>query len=152
MKTEYAGHEITFDEQKEIWTADLGDLGTRENTSLVKLKAAIDRAGEERKKRVEAQAAFSIFTEWGASRVVPLRVTSKVEGNYGRAEFWTVDVRKDRTKRSAHEMYAHDDHNQTTLTAIKAVWAEEAALKEHRGKLIESLHPFVWQEATHDQA
>jgi hypothetical protein len=147
MDKEYAGYKITYNESTEEWEADLGDYGTRNNASLAKLKEAIDRAGQEKKKKPTPQSAFKLGgMRYSDKKVFTLlKVTSKAGSPFaGRDEFWVTDG-KDREKTSV-PLFAVDEHNKAVLSQLEENAAAKKKLNQKEAELECQLHPFVWVE------
>ena len=124
METEYLGYKIEYYEIDDEFRVNVD--GIRKTSKSIKaLKKQIDNIINPKIKFKRVPCFFSDL--W--SKFKPGFITSVAENNYGQVEVWTVDSKKQRSKKLAYNCYVDTDDNRLKIEEIKKLDAEIKKLK-----------------------
>ena len=135
MKTTHNGIEITYDENRNVWTFELRGR-ERSAVSLVAAKAAIDAPPPKEKKPFQRIEAWVLY-QYGSAEPQRVTITSIAEGPSWRTghEVWITDNKKARQKVSASSVYPVGEHNDARVSEYIDLGLRIEQLQEEREKV-----------------
>ena len=137
METEYLGYKIEYYEIDDEFRVNVD--GVRKTSKSIKaLKKQIDNIINPKIKFKRVPCFFS--DHW--SKFKPGFITSVAENNYGASEVWTVDSKKQRSKRPVYNCFLDTDANRLKIEEYKKIDAEINKLKEKADAIKASMETY----------
>ena len=137
METEYLGYKIEYYEIDDEFRVNVDGI-RKTSKSIKELKKQIDNIINPKIKFKRVPCFFSDL--W--SKFKPGFITSVAENNYGASEVWTVDSKKQRSKRPVYNCFLDTDANRLKIEEYKKIDAEINKLKEKADAIKASMETY----------
>jgi len=137
MKTEYLGYTITYTEEDDEWRVNM-DGARKKSKSLKSLKKQIDNFLNPKVKFEKVPCLF--YDRWGS--FFGGFITSVAENNYGANEVWTINSKKQRSKKLARECYLDTEDNLLKAEQFKGLKDNIKKLQEQANGVVDSMETY----------